>query len=124
MATQAVPAVPPTSFALSEHRTLRVAVLFLLYVAHVLPFGLNDYGLPAWLVQIGASAAAISGVLAMIVLPWTFKRGTERAAPIPISHFWVFCRKQKLRKRPQSRPLCPYLTNFRANACLPHTLRV
>ena len=73
MATQAVPALPPTSFALSEHRTLRVAVLFLLYVAQGLPFGLIDYGLPAWLAQNGASAAAIGGVLAMIILPWTFK---------------------------------------------------
>jgi PAT family beta-lactamase induction signal transducer AmpG len=66
-------AAPPRPLALSEHRTLRIAVLFLLYVAQGLPFGLIDYGLPAWLAQNGASAAAIGGVLAMIILPWTFK---------------------------------------------------
>lgn len=65
--------VPPRSLALSEHRNLRFVTLFLLYVAQGLPFGLIDYGLPAWLVQNGASAAAIGGVLAMIILPWTFK---------------------------------------------------
>lgn len=63
----------PASLALSEHRNLRFCVLFLLYVAQGLPFGLIDYGLPAWLAQSGASAAAIGGVLAMIILPWTFK---------------------------------------------------
>lgn len=63
----------PPSLSLSEHRNLRFCVLFLLYVAQGLPFGLIDYGLPVWLVQNGASAAAIGGVLAMIILPWTFK---------------------------------------------------
>ena len=61
------------SFTLSEHRTLRFVTLFLLYVAQGLPFGLIDFALPAWLAQNGASAAAIGGVLAMIILPWTFK---------------------------------------------------
>ena len=37
----------PQSLALSEHRNLRFGVLFLLYVAQGLPFGLIDYGLPA-----------------------------------------------------------------------------
>lgn len=63
----------PRSLALSEHRNLRFVTLFLLYVAQGLPFGLIDYGLPAWLAQNGASAAAIGSVLAMIILPWTFK---------------------------------------------------
>lgn len=70
-ATFAPPA--PRSFALSEHRNLRFATLFLLYFAQGVPFGLIDYSLLAWLAQKGASAAAIGGVLAMIVLPWTFK---------------------------------------------------
>jgi MFS transporter, PAT family, beta-lactamase induction signal transducer AmpG len=61
------------SLALSEHRNLRFCTLFLLYVAQGLPFGLIDFALPAWLAQNGASAAAIGGVLAMIILPWTFK---------------------------------------------------
>lgn len=64
---------PPQSLALSEHRNLRFITLFLLYVSQGIPFGLIDYGLPAWLAQNGASAAAIGGVLAMIILPWTFK---------------------------------------------------
>lgn len=59
--------------ALSEHRTLRIVMLFLLYVAQGLPIGLIDFALPAWLAQNGASAAVIGGVLAMMVLPWTFK---------------------------------------------------
>lgn len=63
----------PRSLALSEHRSLRVVTLFLLYVAQGLPLGLVDFALPAWLAQNGASAAAIGGVLAMATLPWTFK---------------------------------------------------
>lgn len=59
--------------ALSEHRNLRFVTLFLLYLAQGLPFGLIDFALPAWLAQNGASAAAIGGVLAMVILPWTFK---------------------------------------------------
>ena len=65
----------PPSFALSENRTLRFVTLFLLYVSQGLPFGLIDFALPAWLAQNGASAAVIGGVLAMIILPWTFKLG-------------------------------------------------
>ena len=71
-ATKALTA-SPRSLALSEHRNLRFITLFLLYVSQGIPFGLIDYGLPAWLAQNGASAAAIGGVLAMIILPWTFK---------------------------------------------------
>jgi PAT family beta-lactamase induction signal transducer AmpG len=73
MTDLAVRFVAPPSFALSEHRNLRFATLFLLYVAQGLPFGLIDFALPAWLAQNGASAAAIGGVLALIILPWTFK---------------------------------------------------
>ncbi len=67
------PIARPAPLALSEHRNLRLVTLFLLYVAQGLPFGLIDFGLPAWLAQSGASAAAIGSVLAMIILPWTFK---------------------------------------------------
>ena len=73
MTDLAVRSVAQPSLALSEHRNLRFSALFLLYVAQGLPFGLIDFALPAWLAQNGASAAAIGGVLAMIVLPWTFK---------------------------------------------------
>ena len=64
---------PPLAFALSQHRNLRFVTLFLLYFAQGLPFGLIDFALPAWLAQNGASAAAIGGVQAMVILPWTFK---------------------------------------------------
>ncbi len=70
-ATFARPA--PPVLTLSEHRNLRFATLFLLYFAQGLPFGLIDFSLPAWLAQNGASAAAIGGVQAMVILPWTFK---------------------------------------------------
>jgi MFS transporter, PAT family, beta-lactamase induction signal transducer AmpG len=73
MATAAPAVQVPTLFALSEHRNLRFATLFLLYFAQGLPFGLIDFALPAWLAQNGASAAAIGSVLAMVILPWTFK---------------------------------------------------
>jgi MFS transporter, PAT family, beta-lactamase induction signal transducer AmpG len=59
--------------ALSEHRNLRFGVLFLLYVAQGLPFGLFNVALPAWLAQNGASAGDIGAVLAMTMLPWTLK---------------------------------------------------
>lgn len=61
------------SLVLSENRKLRIVTLFLFYFAQGLPFGLIDYALPAWLAQNGASAAAIGGVLALVILPWTFK---------------------------------------------------
>lgn len=73
MATQALPAIPSPGLVLSEQRSLRVGVLFLLYVAQGLPLGLINFALPGWLAQNGASAAAVGGVLAMANLPWTFK---------------------------------------------------
>jgi PAT family beta-lactamase induction signal transducer AmpG len=73
MATAPAAAVGPTLFALNEHRNLRFVMLFLLYFAQGLPFGLIDFALPAWLAQSGASAAEIGSVLAMVILPWTFK---------------------------------------------------
>lgn len=60
-------------FALTEHRTLRFCVVFILYVAQGLPLGLFYYALPAWQAQNGASAAAVGGVLAMTSLPWSLK---------------------------------------------------
>jgi PAT family beta-lactamase induction signal transducer AmpG len=63
----------PRPLVLSEHPTLRMATLFLLYIAQGLPIGLFNFVLPAWLAQNGASAAAVGAVLAMANLPWTFK---------------------------------------------------
>lgn len=73
MATQAVPAIRASTFALSEHRNLRFSVLFLLYLAQGMPFGLFQVAIPAWLAQNGASAAEIGAVLALVMLPWTLK---------------------------------------------------
>ncbi len=63
----------PRPLTLSEHPSLRFVVLFLLYFSQGLPFGLIDFSLLAWLAQNGASAADIGSVLAMVILPWTFK---------------------------------------------------
>ena len=73
VATAAPVTIVRPSWTLSEHRNLRFVTLFLLYFAQGLPFGLIDFALPAWLAQNGASAAAIGGVQAMVILPWTFK---------------------------------------------------
>jgi MFS transporter, PAT family, beta-lactamase induction signal transducer AmpG len=72
MASTLALSMPAPSLALSEHRTLRMTTLFLLYVAQGLPFGLIDFALLAWLAQNGASAAAIGSILAMMTLPWAF----------------------------------------------------
>ena len=59
MPTNAVPAIRASTFALSEHPNLRIFVLFLLYFAQGMPFGLFQVAIPAWLAQNGASAAEI-----------------------------------------------------------------
>ena len=73
MASAALAITARPSLALSENRNLRFFVLFLLYFAQGLPFGLIDFSLLAWLAQQGASAADIGSILAMVILPWTFK---------------------------------------------------
>lgn len=60
-------------FTLSEQRNLRFVMLFILYVAQGLPFGLFQVAIPAWLAQNGATAGEIGTVLAMTLLPWTLK---------------------------------------------------
>jgi PAT family beta-lactamase induction signal transducer AmpG len=59
--------------ALSEHRQLRFATIFLLYVAQGLPFGFFQFAVPAWLAANGASAAQIGTVVGASVLPWSLK---------------------------------------------------
>lgn len=73
MADAAIAPAARLPLALSEHRNLRFFVLFLLYVAQGLPFGLFQAAVPAWLAQGGASAGEIGAVLAMTMLPWTLK---------------------------------------------------
>lgn len=52
---------------------VRLASLCLLYVAQGLPHGFVTVALAAHLAARGADAAAIGGVIAMAVLPWSFK---------------------------------------------------
>ena len=73
MASAAPAITARPSLALSENSNLRFFVLFLLYFSQGLPFGLIDFSLLAWLAQQGASAADIGSILAMVILPWTFK---------------------------------------------------
>jgi PAT family beta-lactamase induction signal transducer AmpG len=63
----------PRSLALTEHRTLRLFTVFILYIAQGVPVGLFYFALPSWQAQSGASAAAVGGVLAMTSLPWSLK---------------------------------------------------
>ncbi|MFZ9394894.1 MAG: MFS transporter [Erythrobacter sp.] len=67
------PGAARASLAMSENPRLRLAAMFLLYVSQGLPLGLIEFALAAWLAQNGVSAAAIGGVLALVMLPWTFK---------------------------------------------------
>jgi PAT family beta-lactamase induction signal transducer AmpG len=50
-----------------------LAGLFLLYAAQGAPEGLLYVAVPAWLAVNGASAEAIGGYIAIILLPWGFK---------------------------------------------------
>jgi len=59
--------------SLADHPRLRLAFLCLLYVGQGIPHGFVTIALAAHLAAGGASAAAIGGVIAMAVLPWSFK---------------------------------------------------
>lgn len=57
-----------------EHSAkLRLLTVFLFYFTQGVPIGLFAYAIPAWLASNGASTAAVAGVLAATVLPWTLK---------------------------------------------------
>ena len=58
---------------LADHPRLRLAFLCLLYVGQGVPYGFVTVALAAHLAARGANAAAIGGVIAMAVLPWSFK---------------------------------------------------
>ena len=58
---------------LVDHPRLRLSILCLLYLAQGLPFGFVTVAIAAYLAAEGADAAAIGGVIAMAVLPWSFK---------------------------------------------------
>lgn len=61
------------SLSFATHRGVRLGGLFLLYAAQGVPEGLLYIAVPAWLAVNGASAEAIGGYIAIILLPWGFK---------------------------------------------------
>lgn len=65
--------MPDAMLVLSNHPRLRLAYLCLLYVGQGIPYGFVTVALAAHLAARGATAAAIGGVIAMAVLPWSFK---------------------------------------------------
>lgn len=58
---------------LADHPLLRLAFLCLLYAGQGIPYGFVTVALAAHLAAGGATAAEIGGVIAMAVLPWSFK---------------------------------------------------
>lgn len=71
MATALVPGTgwPP----MADHRSLRMAMVFLLYVAQGIPVGLFFFAIPAWLSVNGAGAGTIGLVATLTSLPWSLK---------------------------------------------------
>jgi len=61
------------NLTLSESRYLRFFSFTILYVAQGLPFGLVTVALPAFLLERGATPAAVGGFVGAAMLPWTFK---------------------------------------------------
>jgi PAT family beta-lactamase induction signal transducer AmpG len=60
-------------FVLADHPRLRLAFLCLLYVGQGIPYGFVTVALAAHLAAGGSTASEIGGVIAMAVLPWSFK---------------------------------------------------
>jgi PAT family beta-lactamase induction signal transducer AmpG len=58
---------------LGESRYLRYFSFTILYVAQGFPFGLVTVALPAFLLERGATPAAVGGFVGGAMLPWTFK---------------------------------------------------
>ena len=58
---------------LAESRPLRLATLFILYVAQGVPLGLFWFAIPSWMAANGATAADVGSVLGLTTLPWTLK---------------------------------------------------
>jgi PAT family beta-lactamase induction signal transducer AmpG len=67
------PPAPPRSLALSEHRWLRFTTLCALYFAQGFPWGFISIALVAVLSERGASAQETGKIVALSLLPWTFK---------------------------------------------------
>lgn len=58
---------------LSESRFARFLILCVLYVAQGIPFGFVTYALAAYITEKGAGAKQVGNMIAVSVLPWTFK---------------------------------------------------
>lgn len=65
--------MPTTMPTLADHPRLRLAFLCLLYVGQGIPYGFVTVALAAHLAARGADTTAIGAVIAMAVLPWSFK---------------------------------------------------
>ena len=61
------------SLILTESRYLRFFSFTILYVAQGLPFGLVTVALPAFLLERGATPAAVGGFVGVAMLPWSLK---------------------------------------------------
>lgn len=59
--------------AIAASRTLRLSIIFLMYIAQGLPLGFFYIALPAWLATSGASATEVGAFLSAVSLPWTLK---------------------------------------------------
>ena len=61
------------SLILTESRKLRLFSFTILYVAQGLPFGLVTVALPAFLLERGATPAAVGSFVGVAMLPWSLK---------------------------------------------------
>lgn len=61
------------NLSISENKSLRLFMLFTLYVGQGLPIGLFFYAIPAWMAESGASVAEIGSFSFIMALPWTLK---------------------------------------------------
>jgi len=59
--------------ALEQNAPLRYLTFSALYFAQGIPEGLLWFGIPAWMAMNGKSATEISGFVAILALPWSFK---------------------------------------------------
>ena len=66
----AAAASPPS---LATRPRLRLAFCCLLYVAQGIPYGFVTVALAGWLATHGAGEQAVGGIIALAVLPWSFK---------------------------------------------------
>jgi PAT family beta-lactamase induction signal transducer AmpG len=68
-----MPALSRPLPALTDHKTLRLAALALLYCAQGLPIGLFQVAIPAYMASLGMTVAEVGGFIAFVFLPWSFK---------------------------------------------------